>query len=76
MLNDLERWLHLNITQWDTETIGCNPSLSSIPASEQRSLESAFDEILQWMKLPENQNDFLSIFFDDQMGTIERGRSK
>mmetsp|Transcript_11458 Transcript_11458/g.34433 ORF Transcript_11458/g.34433 Transcript_11458/m.34433 type:complete len:647 (+) Transcript_11458:108-2048(+) len=52
--------------RWDTETIGCDPSLSSIPTGEQRSLDSALQEVAAWMALPENAGEFIALFFDDQ----------
>lgn len=52
--------------QWDSETIGCSPSLSSIPASEQRPLNDALEEIATWLHAPENAHEFLMIFFDDE----------
>lgn len=52
--------------------MGCNPSLSSIPADMQRSLESAFQEITSWMQKPENQNEFLVLFFDDQPDLVRK----
>ena len=30
---------------WDSETIGCNPSLSSIPVAEQRTFASALEVV-------------------------------
>jgi hypothetical protein len=35
--------------RWDTETLGCVPSLSSIPAMEQRTLVEAMAEVKTWM---------------------------
>jgi hypothetical protein len=97
----------------DTETIGCDPSLSSIPVGEQRSLDSAFQvgaqttvgtqttaaesniavdcadaagvcvdsgaswllefatqEIADWMAAPGNEDEFVTLFFDDQSGRL------
>ena len=34
--------------QWDTETVGCDPSLSSIPVLEQRLLHDALAEVRSW----------------------------
>jgi len=50
----------------DTETIGCDPSLSSIPVGEQRSLDSALQEVADWMAAPGNEAEFVTLFFDDQ----------
>lgn len=52
--------------QWDSQTIGCKPSMSSIPASEQRHVESAIEEIADWIHRRENQDEFVILFFDDQ----------
>ena len=52
---------------WDTETIGCLPSASAIPAGLQRTLEDAFIEINAWVRAPENSNEFTLFFFDDQL---------
>lgn len=40
-LNFIAKLLHRRI-RWDTETLGCVPSLSSIPSMEQRLLTDAF----------------------------------
>ncbi len=52
---------------WDTETVGCNPSLSSIPVTMQRSFADALAELSTWLALPENKEEFLVVFLDDQM---------
>lgn len=64
-LNFVAKLLHRRI-RWDTETLGCVPSLSSIPAMEQRLLTDAFQEIKAWMDRPENEKEFLMLYFDDQ----------
>ena len=51
---------------WDTETVGCNPSLSSIPVREQRSLADALSEIAAWLARPTAAHDLVIIFLDDQ----------
>ena len=53
--------------QWDTETVGCDPSLSSIPVLEQRFLHDALSEVRAWLDVPENAGEFLVIYFDDQI---------
>lgn len=53
--------------QWDTETVGCDPSLSSIPVLEQRLLHDALAEVHAWLDTPENAGEFLVIYFDDQI---------
>lgn len=65
-LNVLAKLLHHPI-QWDSETIGCQPSLSSIPAAEQRTLLTAMQELADWLAMPQNEQEFLIVFFDDQM---------
>lgn len=47
-INLVAKLLHRSI-RWDTETLGCMPSLSSIPALEQRPLVEALAEIRHWM---------------------------
>lgn len=64
-LNLIAKLLHQHI-RWDTETMGCAPSLSSIPALEQRPLSEAMDEVAAWMNNPENKEEFLILYFDDQ----------
>ena len=64
--NVLAKLLHHPI-RWDSETIGCEPSLSSIPAAEQRTLLTALQEVAHWLALPQNKDEFLIVFFDDQM---------
>ena len=64
--NVLAKLLHHPI-RWDSETIGCEPSLSSIPAAEQRTLLTALQEVAAWLAMPQNKDEFLIVFFDDQM---------
>ena len=64
--NVLAKLLHHPI-RWDSETVGCEPSLSSIPAAEQRTLLTAMQELADWLAMPQNQQEFLIVFFDDQM---------
>ena len=52
--------------RWDTETVGCNPSLSSIPADYQRLFVDALLEIKSWMDDPRNGREFLIIYLDDE----------
>lgn len=65
-LNFVAKLLHRHI-RWDTETLGCVPSLSSIPSVEQRLLTDAMQEIKEWMVAPENADEFLILYFDDQL---------
>jgi hypothetical protein len=52
---------------WDTETVGCNPSLSSIPVTLQRSFADALAELSSWLFSAEHQEEFLVVFLDEQM---------
>jgi hypothetical protein len=52
--------------RWDTETLGCSPSLSSIPAGQQRLVASALAEVGAWLQAPENADEFLVVYFDDE----------
>ncbi|RMZ55209.1 hypothetical protein APUTEX25_005487 [Auxenochlorella protothecoides] len=52
--------------RWDTETLGCSPSLSSIPALDQRTLLDALGEVAAWMGGEGAAGDALVLFFDDQ----------
>ena len=51
---------------WDTETVGCEPSLSSIDVTAQRSFADALAELAAWLALPGNEQEFLLVFLDDQ----------
>lgn len=51
---------------WDTETLGCNPSLSSIPTKDQRLFSDTVAELAEWLRRPENANEFLVLFLDDE----------
>lgn len=53
--------------RWDTETMGCDPSLSSIPALVQRTLKEALQEVADWMADPANEDELVVLFFDDQL---------
>ncbi|GAB4815112.1 hypothetical protein N2152v2_002158 [Parachlorella kessleri] len=64
-INLVAKLLHRHI-RWDTETLGCMPSLSSIPSMEQRTLVDAMSEVKAWMDEPGNQEEFVVLFFDDQ----------
>lgn len=59
--------------RWDTETMGCDPSLSSIPSLLQRTFKDALQEIKAWMDAPENQDELVVLFFDDQPNLREWG---
>ncbi|RLN15355.1 hypothetical protein BBJ28_00024462 [Nothophytophthora sp. Chile5] len=65
VFNEIAKMLGTDI-EWDSETIGCKPSLSSIPSSEQRSLKDALSELATWLHAPEHADEFLLVFFDDE----------
>ena len=46
------------------ETIGCEPSLSSIPVLEQRTLVDALKEVHAWLEA--NPGEFVVLYLDDQ----------
>ena len=64
-LNVVAKILGYNL-RWDTETVGCDPSLSSIPARYQRTLKDALQEIKSWMDSSDNNEQFLIIYLDDE----------
>jgi hypothetical protein len=64
-LNVVARLLRQRV-RWDTETLGCQPSLSSVPALEQRTLGDALREVRTWMDAPANRDEFLVLYLDDQ----------
>ena len=59
--------------RWDTETVGCNPSLSSIPAAAQRLFIDALAEIRAWMDDVGNEREFLIVYLDDEPDLLEWG---
>ncbi len=52
--------------EWDSETVGCSPSLSSIVAKDQRLFRDALEEIMTWMKQPANVKEMVVLYLDDQ----------
>jgi hypothetical protein len=78
LLKEISKDLGLNYTiDWDTETIGCDPSLSSIPVRKQRSLAAGFEEISAWINdatVPGRSEEFLMLYFDDQPDLKEWGK--
>ena len=52
---------------WDTETVGCEPSLSSIAVTDQRLFKDALQEIKAWLDLPKNTHEFVMLYLDDQL---------
>ncbi|KAE9025608.1 hypothetical protein PR003_g11688 [Phytophthora rubi] len=70
IFNEIAKMLGTDI-EWDSETIGCKPSLSSIPSKEQRPLKEALSELSTWLHAPENAGEFLMVFFDDEMDLMK-----
>jgi len=70
VFNEVAKMLGTDI-EWDSETIGCKPSLSSIPSKEQRPLKEALDELSTWLHAPEHKDEFLMVFFDDEMDLMK-----
>ncbi|CAI5701104.1 hypothetical protein KXD40_004300 [Peronospora effusa] len=70
VFNDIAKILGTGI-EWDSETIGCKPSLSSIPTKEQRPLEEALSEVATWLHAPEHVDEFLMVFFDDETNLMK-----
>ncbi|CAI5743839.1 unnamed protein product [Peronospora destructor] len=70
VFNDIAKILGTDI-EWDSETIGCKPSLSSIPTKEQRPLEDALSELATWLHAPEHAGEFLIVFFDDETNLMK-----
>jgi hypothetical protein len=46
--------------------MGCQPSLSSMPAADSRTLADALDEISAWLQQPANARELLVLMLDDQ----------
>jgi len=44
--------------------LGCLPSLSDVPARDQRTLDSALNETFSWIN--KNKNEFVIIYFDNE----------
>ncbi|GFR48573.1 hypothetical protein Agub_g10476, partial [Astrephomene gubernaculifera] len=54
--------------QWDAETLGCDPSLSSLPTRDQRSFSSALAEVADWLlDTPRHSDEFIVLYLDDQL---------
>ncbi|KAG2495950.1 hypothetical protein HYH03_005880 [Edaphochlamys debaryana] len=52
--------------QWDAETVGCDPPMSSLPAREQRLFADAVAEVAGWLGAPGNEEEFLVLYLDNQ----------
>ncbi|CAK4083898.1 unnamed protein product [Aphanomyces euteiches] len=63
--NKIAKILGVDI-EWDSKTIGCMPSLSSIPAHSQRPVRDALEEVAAWLHHPDNKDEFLVVYFDDE----------
>ncbi|KAK1947192.1 hypothetical protein P3T76_001202 [Phytophthora citrophthora] len=70
VFNEIAKMLGTGI-EWDSSTIGCKPSLSSIPSKEQRPLKEALAELSTWLHAPEHKDEFLMVFFDDEMDLMK-----
>ncbi|CAH0480989.1 unnamed protein product [Peronospora belbahrii] len=70
VFNEIAKILGTGI-EWDSETIGCKPSLSSIPTKEQRPLKEALSELATWLHAPEHSDEFLMVFFDDDTNLMK-----
>ncbi|EEY63994.1 uncharacterized protein PITG_02506 [Phytophthora infestans T30-4] len=70
VFNEIAKLLGTGI-EWDSETIGCKPSLSSIPSKEQRPLKEALKELATWLHAPEHKDEFLMVFFDDETNLMK-----
>lgn len=58
----------------DTETVGCDPSLSSIPVRDQRSLASALAEVAAWLAAPGRGREVVLLYLDDQPDLLDWAR--
>ena len=65
----------LTLTSRDTETLGCDPSLSSIPVRDQRSFADALAEVAAWLAAPGRAREELLIYLDDQPDLLDWVRS-
>lgn len=52
--------------RWDTGTVGCDPSLSSIFPDQQRAFASALQEVAAWLSQPGNEREFVLLFVDNK----------
>ncbi|CAD7702622.1 unnamed protein product [Ostreobium quekettii] len=59
---------------WDSETVGCQPSMSSIGVHDERLFRDALQEIALWMNRTENQDQFVTILLDAQMDIQQWGK--
>eukprot|EP00955_Chlamydomonas_euryale_P010733 115869-Chlamydomonas_euryale.AAC.1 len=56
--------------RWDAETVGCSPSMSSLPTDEQRLFADALAEVATWLAAPPNAHEFLIIDLDNQLDLL------
>lgn len=59
---------------WDTETLGCDPSFSNLPARDQRTFASALQEIVAWMQQDQNLLEFVVLMLDCQDDLLTWGK--
>jgi len=52
--------------KWDVETVGCSPSLSSIPVTDQRLFADAVAEVGAWLASPGGAGSFAVLYLDNQ----------
>ena len=74
--------------KWDVETLGCSPSLSSIPAGEQREFADAVAEVGAWLRsrllllsssssnatAPSTPPPLLVLYLDNQPDLLQWGK--
>jgi len=59
--------------KWDVETVGCSPSLSSIPATDQRTFVDAVGEVGAWLGSQDGAGAFLVLYLDNQPDLLKWG---
>ena len=59
------------LTSRDTETVGCDPSLSSISVRDQRSFADALAEVAAWLAAPGRGREMLLVYLDDQPDLLD-----
>ncbi|GLI64996.1 hypothetical protein VaNZ11_008422, partial [Volvox africanus] len=74
MINALARLFGQPPVEWDAETLGCDPSLSSLPVKDQRAFADAMSEVAAWLTSPTNQDEFLVLYLDNQPDLQAWGR--
>ncbi len=74
LLDEGAEKLGLPPVPWASVDVGCFPSGSSIPASKQRSLASAYAEVAAWLRA--NPTEFVMLYHDDasEMNVLDKVR--